>query len=86
MAAMQGQEFALALLDLMLPGPSGLDLLSHLKAHTPDTEVILFTGHAGLESAIQALRLGAYDYLLKADLRLADLQALVARALSLIHI
>ncbi len=86
MAAMKEQEFALALLDLMLPGYSGLDLLSHLKAHTPDTEVILFTGHAGLESAVQALRLGAYDYLLKADLRLADLQTLVARALERRHL
>lgn len=81
MAALKDQEFALALLDLMLPGYSGLDLLSYLKAHTPDTEVILFTGHAGLETAVQAMRLGAYDYLLKADLRLADLQTLVARAL-----
>jgi diguanylate cyclase (GGDEF)-like protein len=79
--ALQGQEFSLALLDLRLPDCSGLDLLSHIKAHTPDTEVILFTGHAGLESAIQALRLGAYDYLLKGDLRLSDLETLVARAL-----
>jgi diguanylate cyclase (GGDEF)-like protein len=86
MAAMQEQEFALAILDLMLPGYSGLDLLSHLKATTPDTEVILFTGHAGLESAVQALRLGAYDYLLKADLRLADLRTLVARALERRHL
>jgi two-component system cell cycle response regulator len=81
MAALKGQEFTLALLDLMLPVHSGLDLLAYIKAHTPDTEVILFTGHAGLESAVQALRLGAYDYLLKADLRLADLQTLVGRAL-----
>ncbi len=80
-AALQDREFTLAVLDLMLPDCSGLDLLSHIKAHTPDTEVILFTGHAGLESAVQALRLGAYDYLLKADLRLADLEALVGRAL-----
>jgi two-component system cell cycle response regulator len=86
MAALQEQEFALALLDLMLPGYSGLDLLSHLKSHSPDTEVILFTGHAGLESAVQALRLGAYDYLLKGDLRLADLQTLVARALERRHL
>jgi diguanylate cyclase (GGDEF)-like protein len=86
MAALQAQEFALALLDLMLPDCSGLDLLSHIKGHTPDTEVILFTGHAGLESAIQALRLGAYDYLVKADLRLADLQTLVARALERRHL
>ena len=86
MAALQGQEFALALLDLMLPDCSGLDFLSQIKAHTPDTEVILFTGHADLESVVQALRLGAYDYLLKADLRLADLQTLVARALERRHL
>ena len=86
MAALKEQDFALALLDLMLPGYSGLELLSHLKAHTPDTEVIIFTGHAGLESAVQALRLGAYDYLVKADLRLADLQTLVARALERRHL
>jgi two-component system cell cycle response regulator len=86
LAALQEQEFALALLDLMLPGYSGLDLLSQLKARTPDTEVILFTGHAGLESAIQALRLGAYDYLVKANLRLPDLQTLVARALERRHL
>jgi diguanylate cyclase (GGDEF)-like protein len=80
-AALESREFALALLDLVLPDLSGLDLLSQIKTRTPDTEVILFTGHAGLESAIQALRLGAYDYLKKADLRLADIQAVVARAL-----
>jgi two-component system cell cycle response regulator len=81
MAALEAQEFALAVLDLKLPGSSGLELLSHIKAHTPETEVILFTGYAGLESAVQALRLGAYDYLVKSDLRLIDLQAVVDRAL-----
>ena len=81
LAALQAEEFTLALLDLKLPGLSGLELLSHLKARSPDTEVILFTGHAELESAVQALRLGAYDYLLKSDLLLADLQAVINRAL-----
>ncbi len=86
MAALREQEFALALLDLKLPGYSGLEILAHLKAQAPDTEVILFTGHAGLDSAVQALRLGAYDYLLKADLRLSDLQTLVGRALERRHL
>jgi diguanylate cyclase (GGDEF)-like protein len=81
MEALKNQEFALALLDLMLPGASGLDLLSHIKARNPDTEVILITGHAGLDSAVKALRLGAYDYLIKSNLRLAEFQTLVARAL-----
>jgi diguanylate cyclase (GGDEF)-like protein len=52
-----------------------------VKANAPRTEVILFTGHGGVDSAIQALRLGAYDYLLKADLRLVEFQAVVSRAL-----
>jgi len=81
LAALQKEEFTLALLDLKLPGRSGLELLSYIKAHYPETEVILFTGHAELESAVQALRLGAYDYLLKSDLLLADLQAVIDRAL-----
>jgi two-component system cell cycle response regulator len=81
MECLQDQEFALALLDLMLPGVSGLELLSHIKAHNSDTEVILITGHAGLDSVVQALRLGAYDYLIKSNLRLAEFQALVTRAL-----
>jgi diguanylate cyclase (GGDEF)-like protein len=81
LAALEKEEFTLALLDLKLPGRSGLDLLSFIKTHSPETEVILFTGHAELESAVQALRLGAYDYLLKSDLLLADLQAVINRAL-----
>jgi two-component system, cell cycle response regulator len=75
------EEFHLALLDLMLPGLSGLELLSALKSLSPETEVILFTGQAGLDSAIQAIRLGAYDYLLKANLRLNELQTVITRAL-----
>jgi diguanylate cyclase (GGDEF)-like protein len=81
LAALEKGEFHLALLDLKLPGLSGLQVLFLIKAHSPETEVILFTGHAGLESAIEAMRLGAYDYLVKSGLRLADLQASVERAL-----
>lgn len=81
LAVLGKEEFTVALLDLKLPGRSGLELLSFIKAHSPETEVILFTGNAELESAVQALRLGAYDYLLKSDLLLADLQAVINRAL-----
>ncbi|MCX5893972.1 MAG: diguanylate cyclase [Deltaproteobacteria bacterium] len=79
--AIQQEKFHLALLDLGLPGLSGLELLSRIKAEYPQTEVIVFTGHAGLDSAVQALRLGAYDYLVKSEIRLENLQAVVARAL-----
>ncbi|MBW1991162.1 MAG: diguanylate cyclase [Deltaproteobacteria bacterium] len=75
------QTFPIVILDLKLPDIPGLELLPRLKEQAPDTEVILFTGLGGLESAVQALRLGAYDYIVKSELRLPDLQAVVNRAL-----
>ena len=80
-SALGTEKMALAILDLNLPDSSGLDLLAHVREHTPDTEVILFTGLGALDSAIQALRLGAYDYLVKSELRLPELQSVVDRAL-----
>jgi putative two-component system response regulator len=53
------------LVDKNLPGMSGIDLLKQAKALDPEIEVIIITGYASLESAIEAMRLGAYDYLLK---------------------
>jgi two-component system cell cycle response regulator len=81
LAVLQQEEISLAILDLMLPDTSGLELLAHVRANSPDTVVILFTGLGALDSAIQALRLGAYDYLVKSELRLPELQSVVDRAL-----
>jgi len=53
------------LVDKNLPGMSGIDLLRQSKELNPDCEVVVITGYASLESAIEALRLGAYDYLMK---------------------
>ncbi|MBS1105208.1 MAG: response regulator receiver modulated diguanylate cyclase [Deltaproteobacteria bacterium] len=55
----------LVLTDLHLPGLSGIELLSRVRAEYPDTDVILITAHASVDSAIQALRMGAADYLNK---------------------
>jgi two-component system cell cycle response regulator len=79
--ALRTDSFPLVILDLKLPDIPGMEVLAHLKSKAPDTEVILFTGLGGLESAVQALRLGAYDYIVKSELRLPDLQAIVDRAL-----
>lgn len=73
--------FHLAILDLSMPGFTGLELLSRFKGMDPDIEVIILTGHAGLESAVSALRLGAYDYLLKPLTQVNDLGTAVHRAL-----
>jgi diguanylate cyclase (GGDEF)-like protein len=81
LTALQQENIPLAILDLILPDFSGLDLLAHVRENSPDTEVILFTGLAALDSAVQALRLGAYDYLVKSELRLPELQSVVDRAL-----
>lgn len=59
------QRFDLIVTDLIMEGPNGLDLLEHAKQRVPDTGVIILTGYGDVHSAIDALRLGADDYLLK---------------------
>ncbi|MFZ5483958.1 MAG: sigma-54-dependent transcriptional regulator [Pseudomonadota bacterium] len=61
----ENHEVAVVVTDLRMPGADGLDLLAFVKAHSADTEVVLVTGHATVESAVSALKAGAYDYLLK---------------------
>ena len=53
----------LMLLDLMMPEMDGYQLLDHVKAGYPDVTVIMMTGHASIESAVEALKRGAHDYL-----------------------
>jgi class 3 adenylate cyclase len=75
--------FDLVLTDLRMPDGAGLDVLRASKAHRPATEVILLTAYAGWESAKEAMRLGAHDYVEKAgepEALLARIDALVARA------
>lgn len=51
--------------DLALPDGDGLDMLRHVKATRPDVEVIVITGHGSVERAVEAMRLGAYDFIEK---------------------
>lgn len=62
---MQRQEYDVVLTDIRMPGLSGVDLLAQIKEQAPDAVVILLTGYASLETAIESLRLGAHDYLVK---------------------
>jgi DNA-binding NtrC family response regulator len=68
-----------ALLDLHLPGLSGIDLLARLKEQQPDLEAILLTAHGSIETAIQAMKQGAYDYLTK-PFHLPELEVHIEKA------
>jgi PAS domain S-box-containing protein len=59
------ERFDIVVADIRMPGMSGLDLLRHIRAEDEDYPVILFTAYDSLDSAIQAVRLGAQDYILK---------------------
>jgi len=65
--------------DLMMPGLSGMDLLKAIKERRPDVAVIMVTGYPSIKSAVQAIKLGAFDYIPK-PFTPAELRSLVARA------
>ena len=79
-AALLTEPVDIVLSDIRMPGKDGLDLLRHVTASAPDTDVILMTAHASTDSAIEALRLGAYDYITK-PFDLDELKITVRRAL-----
>lgn len=62
---MENESFDLMLLDLKMPGMDGLDVMRAATKLAPDTRIVLLTAHGSLESAIEALRHGAHDYLIK---------------------
>lgn len=59
------QPFDVVLLDLRMPGLSGLETLKAIKQDHPDTEVIILTGHASVDAAAEIIRLGGCEFLLK---------------------
>jgi DNA-binding NtrC family response regulator len=61
----ENDPFDLVLTDLKLPGGSGMDVLKAAHTRSSDTLVTIITGYASLETAIEAIRLGAYDYITK---------------------
>lgn len=72
--------FDLVITDLMMPGISGLEVLEQVKDHDPITEVVLLTGHGSHDTAIKAMRNGAYDYLQK-PMDMMELLLIVQKAL-----
>ncbi len=63
-AVLTGQ-FDVILLDLMMPGMSGMDILKQIKADGVPSEVVMITGHATVETAVEAMKAGAHDYIAK---------------------
>jgi putative nucleotidyltransferase with HDIG domain len=80
LAQLREHVFDLVISDITMSGMSGLEMIPHVKTVSPDTVIVMISGMQTIESAINALRLGAFDYLMKPfDLRQAE--AAVSRAL-----
>jgi len=81
--AFRKETFQVILLDLRMPGPSGLDILSKIKEENPEIPVIIMTGFATIGSAVEAIKRGAFDYLAKpfspGELRIIIHKALESR-------
>jgi len=60
-----GKAYYVVILDVKMPGMDGIQTLGEIKKINPHIEVILLTGHASVDSAVDGMRLGAYDYLMK---------------------
>lgn len=79
------QPFDLVLTDLKMDKVDGMQLLQHCKARYPDLEVIMITGYATLESAVEAMKIGAFHYISK-PFRLEEVRQTVAEALEKVRL
>lgn len=77
--ALQREPYDVALVDIIMPEMDGLEVLRHLQSEPDPPEVIIITGHGTIDTAITAIKLGAYDYISK-PYRMAEIDALVRRA------
>ena len=79
LALLSREEFDVAVLDLMLPDGSGIEILRRISEDELSTEAIVLTGYASVDTAIEAMKLGAYDYMTK-PARMDELEVLVQKA------
>ena len=75
-----GRAYDLVLLDLRMPGPSGMELLEEIHDRLPDTQAIVLTAHGTISTAVEAMRKGAYDFVTK-PVDINHLRLLVERAI-----
>ncbi|MBF0108857.1 MAG: sigma 54-interacting transcriptional regulator [Magnetococcales bacterium] len=85
LAILDREPFDLILSDIMLGGGNGITLLQNIRNRQPDCPVIMITGFPNIDSATEALRLGAFDYLAK-PIRLAPLEKITRQALETHHL
>jgi len=71
--------FNVVLLDIKMPGRNGVELLQLMRSETNIPEIIIFTGHGDIETAVQCIKLGAYDYLTK-PVKLDELELVIDKA------
>ena len=75
---MREQEFDLVLVDLKMPRTTGIDMLRAIREDSPETKVVIMTAYASVNSTVEAMRLGVFDYLPK-PFKLADLRTILDR-------
>ena len=83
---MQKDLYSLVITDIVMPEMTGLELLEKIKDQSPETQVIIITSHASLETAISAMRHGAYDYLFKPFKDLDLISAAANRAIEKVRL
>lgn len=76
----QNEAFDLALVDIQMPGLNGIDVLRSAKETTPDTTIIMITAFASHETAIEAMKLGAYDYITK-PFKIDEIKLVISKSL-----
>jgi len=77
--ALKNNPFDLVITDLKMPGATGIDVLRRAREVNPDVQVIIITGYASLETAIEAVKAGAYDYITR-PFKLDEMKVVVENA------
>src|SRR5437879_10744861 len=79
LALLEEQSVHMVLTDMVMPRMSGMEFLERVRKLLPRTEVALMTGHGSIETAVQAMKLGAYDYITKPFSPLEELRLFLRR-------
>jgi two-component system response regulator AtoC len=79
LSMIEADQFDVVITDLMLDGVSGFDILEKTKKNSPHTEVVVITGHSSIDSAVRAMREGAFDYITK-PIALEELSIVIEKA------